>query len=121
MVGASMRASSAFVVSLVLGLVGIGLGPTVVGLLSDAYAKSAFVGNYITSCPGGRPPPGAAEALVQACGNASAVGIRHALMTMSLLFVWAGVHYFLASRTLQRDLEIHYDPLAATVGTTVQA
>ena len=36
MVGANMRASSAFVVSgLVLGLVGIGLGPTIVALTTD--------------------------------------------------------------------------------------
>jgi hypothetical protein len=39
MVGANMRASSAFTVSLVLGLVGVGIGPTLLGFLSDASVK----------------------------------------------------------------------------------
>jgi len=42
MVGANMRASSAFTVSLVLGLVGVGIGPTLLGFLSDAFGKAAF-------------------------------------------------------------------------------
>ena len=58
MVGANMRASSAFVMSgLVLGLVGIGVGPTLVGFLSDRFATHAFAA-YLGSCPGGRAPPG---------------------------------------------------------------
>ncbi len=31
-------------------------------------------------------------------------------MVMSLSCVWAGVHYWLASRTLRRDLETLYVP-----------
>lgn len=54
MVGANMRASSAFVVNLVLGLVGIGLGPTLVGILSDRFAHLAFsLGDFAAACPGG--------------------------------------------------------------------
>lgn len=110
MVGANMRASSAFVVSgLVLGLVGIGLGPTVVGFLSDRLASHAFA-SYIASCPGGRAPPGSLPALANACRDASASGIRQALMIMSLLCLWSAVHYVLAGRTLRRDLDTHYAP-----------
>lgn len=110
MVGANMRASSAFVVSgLVLGLVGIGIGPTLSGFLSDHLATRAFAG-YLSSCPGGRALPGAAPALADACRNASATGIRQALILMALLCVWAALHYVLASRTLRRDLDTHYAP-----------
>jgi len=42
--------------------------------------------------------------------GAQATGLRHALMVMSLSCVWAGVHYWLASRTLRRDLETLYVP-----------
>jgi predicted MFS family arabinose efflux permease len=114
MVAASMRASSTFVFNFILGLVGIGLGPTAVGILSDRFARAAFVaGDYVASCPKGRPTAGVADALLQSCADASATGLRHALIFMSLTFVWASLHYLLASRTLRRDLETHYVPPAA--------
>jgi predicted MFS family arabinose efflux permease len=108
MVGANMRASSAFVVSgLVLGLIGIGLGPTIVGFLSDRFAVHAFA-PFLMSCPGGRAPVGSLPALADACRNAGATGIRQALMVMALLCVWSALHYVLAARTLRRDLDTHY-------------
>jgi hypothetical protein len=108
MVGGNMRASSGFVMSgLVLGLVGIGVGPTLVGFLSDRFATHAFAG-YLASCPGGRAPHGALPALADACRSAGATGVRQALMVMALLCVWSAVHYVLASRTLRRDLDTHY-------------
>ena len=111
MVGASMRASSTFVFNFILGLVGIGFGPTLVGILSDRFARSAFtVGDFVASCPKGRPVTGALNAHLQACADASATGLRNALMLMSLTFIWASIHYYLASRTLRRDLETRYVP-----------
>jgi len=113
MAGASMRGSSAFVVSLVLGLVGIGLGPTIVGFLSDFFAQQAFaLGDYAALCPGGAAAPGAAAGLDLACKTASGAGIKHAVMAASLLFVWGAVHYLLASRRVRQDLDTHYDPKA---------
>jgi predicted MFS family arabinose efflux permease len=111
MVGPTMRGSSAFVVSLVLGLVGVGLGPTLVGFLSDFFAQQAFgAGDYAALCPGGAAAPGAAAGLDLACKTASGAGIKHAVMAASLLFVWGAVHYLLASRRLRQDLDTHYDP-----------
>jgi hypothetical protein len=108
MVGANMRASSAFVMSgLVLGLVGIGVGPTLVGFLSDRFATHAFAA-FLGSCPGGRAPPGALPGLADACRSAGATGIREALIVMALLCAWSAVHYVLASRTLRKDLDTHY-------------
>jgi len=108
MVGANMRASSSFVVSLVIGLVGIGLGPTLVGILSDFFAQQAFApGDFAAQCHGGVAHD---SAFASACATASASGVRHAIMAMSLLFLWAGVHYFLAARMLRRDLDTHYAP-----------
>jgi predicted MFS family arabinose efflux permease len=108
MVSANMRASSAFVMSgLVLGLVGIGLGPTAVGFISDRFATHVFAG-YMASCPGGRAPHGSLPALAEACRSAGATGVRQALMVMALLCVWAAVHYVLAARNLRKDLDTHY-------------
>jgi predicted MFS family arabinose efflux permease len=111
MVGASMRASSTFVFNFILGLVGIGFGPTLVGLLSDRFAQMVFTGgNYAATCPKGRPAAGISDALIQSCADASATGLRRALVMMSLLFLWASLHYWLASRTLRNDLEKRYVP-----------
>jgi len=113
MVAASMRASSTFVFNFIIGLVGLGLGPTAVGILSDRFARIAFLaGDYAALCPKGRPTPGTTDALMQSCADASAAGLRHALTLMSLTFAWASLHYWLASRTLRRDLETHYVPPA---------
>jgi predicted MFS family arabinose efflux permease len=109
MVGPSMRASSAFLVSLVLGLVGVGLGPTLAGFLSDHFARRAFTfGDYGGLCPGGAPLAQEAARLGDACAVASAAGLKQSMMVVSLLFVWAGFHYVLASRTLRRDLDTHW-------------
>jgi hypothetical protein len=109
MVGANMRASSAFVVLLVLGLVGIGVGPTLAGVLSDWFAHWSFTsGDFAAMCPAGAAPKGSAPALTQACDGASAAGVRYAIMAMSMLFLWAALHYALAARHIRQDLDTHY-------------
>ncbi len=114
MVGANMRGSSAFIVSLVLGLVGVGLGPTLVGFLSDFFAQQVFAGGDFTAlCPGGEALHGAGPAAVDACKVASATGVRHAVMSVSGLCVWAALHFVLAARHLRKDLDTHYVPMVA--------
>jgi len=113
MVGANMRASSFWVMSIMLGLVGTGLGPTIVGFLSDALAQQAFhLGTYRSVCAGGAAPAGSAADLVQSCKTASGTGIRNAIMVMSLLFVPAALAYVMAARTLRQDLDTRYEPAA---------
>lgn len=111
MVGANMRASSAFAVALVLGLVGIGLGPTLLGLISDAFARSAFTpGDFNLMCAGAAPAHGDLTPLQQACGAASATGIRKALVAICLFLLWGALHYLLAARTLRADLLRQHEP-----------
>ena len=102
--GPRMRASAVAVFSLVFSLIGAGFGPTVLGLMSDLFASAAFTGgHFAATCPGGMAPKGSEAALVQACGAASAAGLRNAMVAVNLSFVWAAVHYFLAARTLKAD------------------
>jgi hypothetical protein len=110
MVSASMRASSVFVFNFILGMVGIGLGPTLVGFISEAYARHSFTAGDYALCPQGRAPAAIVDAFTQACVDSKAIGLRHALMTISLSCIWAGVHYWLASRTIRKDLETFYTP-----------
>jgi predicted MFS family arabinose efflux permease len=108
LVGASMRASSMFVFNFILGMVGIGLGPTLVGFISDRFAHGAFTAGDFAACPHGRALGSALDAFAQSCANAQAIGLRHALMLISLSCVWAAVHYGLAARTIRADLETLY-------------
>ena len=80
-----------------------------IGALSDAFAGRAFLlGDFVTLCPGGAAPAKAVSSLQAACSGASSLGIRHALIAVSMLFAWGGIHYFIAARDLRRDLETHY-------------
>lgn len=109
MVDSSMRASAAFIFSLVLNVLGVALGPTIVGSLSDLLAANAFtLGDYGTMCPAGMAPAGSAASLVEACHAASTAGVTRALGAASLLFAWAAVHYWLAARHVTSDLDRHY-------------
>jgi predicted MFS family arabinose efflux permease len=109
MVGASMRASSSFVIYIVFGLVGVGLGPTLIGRLSDLLARHAFgAGGFDALCPGGAAAPGAGTSLALSCGAASGTGIMQAIGLFSVLFAWAAVHFLLAARHLEQDLDQHY-------------
>jgi predicted MFS family arabinose efflux permease len=111
MVDASMRASSAFAVAIVFGLVGTGLGPTIVGFISDLAARHSFVaGSFAAQCPGGVVRPGADASLVSACSISSAYGIRFAMAAVAFLLLWGSLHYFLAARTLRTDLDTRYQP-----------
>ena len=75
MVKLRMRAMASAVLFLILNLIGLGLGPQVVGALSDLLT-----------------PHYGQEA------------VRYSLLIVSLTAVWAGLHYALAARTLADDL-----------------
>jgi hypothetical protein len=103
MVDASMRASASFLINVVFGLVGVGLGPTLIGVLSDVMAHRAFTtGSFDALCPGGRAVPGADVLIADACAAASASGILQAIGVFSMFFLWAAVHFLLAAKHLVR-------------------
>ncbi|MET0247708.1 MAG: MFS transporter [Sphingomonas sp.] len=104
MVPPRMRASAAAVLLIAMHLVGGGLGPSFAGIASDLFAARAFGDGYAVACPAGLPPPGAAQAAVEACATASAHGLRMAMILCSLFFAWGALHAVLAARTIRRDL-----------------
>lgn len=97
MVGPRMRATAAFVFFFVSSLLGIGLGPPLLGFVSDLYAGSFYAGDYLAACTG--------ETLTATCATASAEGIRYALMTSMALYAAGAVLYFLASRHFAAQAE----------------
>jgi hypothetical protein len=98
-----MRASALAVCLFINNLVGGGLGPVTIGFLSDRFARHAFLGDFRAACPGG-VSVAATVAGDEACRVASGFGVRMAIISVALIYVWAGFHYLLAARTIRRDL-----------------
>jgi predicted MFS family arabinose efflux permease len=108
MAGPRMRAMTSALSAMIVALFGAGVGPTVVGILSDHIAQRVYsAGDFLASCPGGRSLAGPGSAADTACLAASGDGLRYALIIMLVVFVWASFHYFRAGRTLRQDL---YEP-----------
>lgn len=98
-----MRATSTAILMFLSAGIGLGLGPLTTGLVSDLYAQSFFTGggNYAASCVGVAARV-ADDAMKLACREASGSGVRMALFLASTVYIWAGVHYFLAARASTR-------------------
>jgi MFS family permease len=90
-----MRASATALTGLIYTLVGQGLGPLLVGALSDHFTRRAFVGDFAAACH-------AASSV--ACTRAAASGLEMALTLWPLIYIWSGAHLALGARTLGRDL-----------------
>ena len=72
-----MRAVAAGILLFIINIIGLGLGPQLVGILSDVLNTEY--------------------------GDES---LRYALLICSLVYVWAAVHYFIAGRHLGGDLVV---------------
>lgn len=104
-VDSRMRATSVAVTLFVVNLVGYGLGPLVIGVLST-FLKSMFIagtgtGLDLDSCREAATLTGDA---IAACASADARGLQWSIVIFVSLYAWAAVHFLLAGRTLQRDL-----------------
>ena len=76
MLSPRMRATGTAFTSMIYTLIGGGIGPLVLGAVSDGYAAS---------------------------GIAPGVALGFAMATMSACYLWAALHYWLASRTIEAD------------------
>ena len=79
-----MRATAVAIVFVLTSLIGLGLGPVLVGSLSDIAAARA------------------AETATRR--ESSFAGLTFALAAASLLYLWPAIHYFMASRSVAKDL-----------------
>ena len=70
-----MRAVAAGILLFIINIIGLGLGPQAVGLISDLLSEQY--------------------------GQES---LRYALLICALINLWAGAHYFIAGRHLKDDL-----------------
>ncbi len=89
-------ASAVALLSLMVNLIGLGLGPLAVGALSDVLARQVFSGgDFQIVCTAAPQAP--------ACITASAEGLRLSILAAVLIFLWAAAHLALAARHIGRD------------------
>jgi hypothetical protein len=79
------RAVSGALLLFVLNAIGIGLGPFLSGVISDAL-KESFMAQGV------------------ALEVARADGLKYALAIMSIANLWSAIHYFRAAKTLRDDI-----------------
>ncbi len=89
MVNARMRATATSVFYLIINLVGLGIGPPLVGWISDHLAARAMGADWSTCGT-------AAGALAERCGVAQAMGVQYALIAICFLLLWSSFHYWRA-------------------------
>jgi MFS family permease len=87
LVGIRERALAGALLLFIINLIGLGLGPLLTGVFSDAFARSF----------GGDGMPEAA---------AVAEGLRWSLCVMVCVNLWSGFHYMRGSRTLRADMTL---------------
>jgi predicted MFS family arabinose efflux permease len=100
------RATAVAIMLFLVNMVGLGLGPTVIGILSDVFAT----GHFATIAPAGAEyaafcAKGAATAGEAVCAAAQAEGIRWSLVATASVGVLVVVFFLLARQTIRQDLE----------------
>lgn len=97
-----MRATAAALMFMIMNLVGVGLGPPLVGLLSDRLAARAFglIGSpeRLARCVGDVAATDPALAIL--CAKAQAIGLQQALVICALIFLVAAAQFLMAGRTM---------------------
>jgi predicted MFS family arabinose efflux permease len=101
----NMRASASAVFAMLYALAGTGIGPTFVGYASDRFASGHFgAADYVGICR----PGNVAQELVQSCGSAAKLGLIQSLSCVVLAYGVAALFYWLASKSVRKDLEQQY-------------
>ena len=115
-VDSRMRATAVALTLFVVNLLGYGLGPPLIGILSTVL-KTVFLENHalgltLETCkPLIELAPEAKAALggmdlqqLDACTQSEADGLQWSIVIFVCGYGWAAIHYLLAGRTLQRDM-----------------
>lgn len=100
---ARMRASAAALTLLAMNVLGQGVGPVLMGWVSDLAAAREFTGGSYGLICFSHP----AGAVARACEDASAAGVQFALTSVLVFLLWGALHFVLAGRSIARDLEVH--------------
>lgn len=104
-VDSRMRATAVAITLFIVNLMGYGLGPPLIGMLStllkSMFLSGADLGLTLEAC---KATELLAAAEAAACDSANSEGLRWSIIAFCSLYAWAALHYLLAGRTLIRDM-----------------
>jgi MFS transporter, Spinster family, sphingosine-1-phosphate transporter len=101
------RATAVAIMLFLVNMIGLGLGPTLIGFLSDQFAQMHFTSiaavgsDYASYCAKGAPTLN--EAL---CKASQAEGIRWSLTSTSVVAICVVIFYWLGQKTIRQDLAL---------------
>ena len=97
-----MRATAVAIFYFALNLIGLGIGPTLTGWLSDRFAASHLPADasYQKLCV-------VTQSLDSLCSTAAMDGLRSALMCLTIFYGAAAGHFLLAGRAMPRGQSVH--------------
>jgi MFS family permease len=104
------RASAVAILLLLIALIGNGLGPQIVGWLSDGFMvmrlEASGAGGVLTSalCRDAAEVARLPQDLQLVCRQAYGEGLRSSMVATVLILVPAALCFYLSSRTLERDM-----------------
>ncbi len=105
-----MRATAVALTLFVVNLVGYGLGPPLIGILSTflktIFLSGAGLGLTLDLCKAS-VDLSPSEAL--ACVSADARGLQWSIIVFITLYAWAALHYLIAGKTLRMDMVARQD------------
>ena len=104
-VDSRMRATSVAITLFLVNLLGYGLGPPLIGIVSTML-KSAFLagndlGMTLETC---KVVSDLSAEAAATCARADSEGLRWSIIGFCSLYAWAALHYLLAGKTLMRDM-----------------
>lgn len=99
------RATAIAILLIVVSIIGNGIGPQFVGIMSDIFSGgqlSAIEGMSLTldACNQG---DGLDDAAIAACAKAKSTGLKMAISVTTLWFIAAAACFLMSTRTLRRD------------------
>ncbi|WP_324074365.1 MAG: MFS transporter [Erythrobacter sp.] len=121
-VDSRMRATAVAITLFVVNLLGYGLGPLVIGILSTVlkamFLENMALGLTLEACkplmalaPDAKAAlAGEALASLKACAGAEAQGLQWSIVIFAGGYGWAALHYLLAGRTLAADMIVNAAP-----------
>ncbi|CAN1573415.1 AraJ Arabinose efflux permease [Caulobacteraceae bacterium] len=95
-----MRATATAVLLFIVNILGYGLGPPVIGALSDFLANNSLQQFALTSADCGKAM---LEANKANCAVGQEFGLRWAIFIGLFGYLWAGAHFLFAWKTLRKD------------------
>jgi predicted MFS family arabinose efflux permease len=103
-----MRTTATAIIMIAVVVLGGGVGPLMIGLISDAVAAQTFpdaLGSFSNMCAGGVAREGAAAEVASACSAASAAGLRSGMMWPCLAFLLAAPCFLMSGLSIRQPLQ----------------